>query len=318
MRGTILSVLLALGAAAAIAAVAVAGNHEPKHGPPTTAVSGSFSLNNTREAMPVFSAANIGPGDSARGTVTIGNEGEEEIAVTLAEHDLLDTPGAGGGVLSQRLALRVEDLSAARSVYAGPLAAMQPRSLGRLAPSASREYEFVATLPESGASAAAENALQDSSTSVAFSWTATAASPGEPAPEGGEDGGGPSGQVRADATSAPPPVAPHFRVHIVRYRPTLRNGRLIVWVRCNQPCRVRSRARFRAPGHLGALRPTARHAQRRRFGARTRRLALRVAGSHWRLRPAAGPVTVRLVVLARNRGGERASAAKLLRLRAAR
>ena len=170
MHRATLIVYLALAAVAAIAAAA-ARNDESTQSSIVTETSGSFSLANSHEGMPVFSAANIGPGDSAKGTVTIANRGSEAIAVTLTRRDLNDVPGTGGGVLSQRLSL---EITAGPSViYAGALTAMQPRSLGTLAPGASRQYEFVATLPNGRRSGAGtENALQGASMSVTYSWTA--------------------------------------------------------------------------------------------------------------------------------------------------
>jgi len=180
MRRATLIVYLALAAVAAITAAA-ARNDESSRGPIVTETSGSFALANSREGMPIFTATNIGPGDSAKGTATIANEGSEAIAVALTQRDLTDTPGTGGGVLSQRLTLKIT--AGPSVIYAGPLAAMQPQQLGALAPGASRRYEFVATLPGDGVpSAATENAVQGASTSVTYSWTAseTPPTPGTP------------------------------------------------------------------------------------------------------------------------------------------
>lgn len=307
MRKATLAAYLGLAAAAAIAAGAVR-NDEPDRAAIATEVRGSFSFANSREAMPVFTATNIGPGDSAEGTVEITNEGSEAIAVTLAKRDLLDTPGSGGGILSQRLVLRISGPASASSIYEGPLATMQPLSLGRLGPGTSRRYEFVATLPESGITSAGENALQSASTSVAYSWT-TQAAPEDPSPATPNGSGLP-------LVSSPSPAATKLplAVRIVGYRNTLRNGRLIVWARCNQACRVKSSARFLGQGHAARLRPTARHAQRRRFGARTRRLSLPMPGDLHRLLSSAKP-RVRIVVIARNRDGNSAKASKLLHLK---
>jgi hypothetical protein len=105
-------------------------------------------------------------------------------------------------------------------------------------------------------------------------------------------------------------------VRIVGYRDRLRNGRLIAWVHCNQACRVQSHARLSGVGRGGGLRPTARHAQRRRFGARTRRISLPVPPERRDLLSAADQ-RVRIFVIARNRQGERAAASKLMDLRGA-
>jgi len=174
MRRATLIVYLALAAVAAIAAAA-ARNDESSRASIVTETSGSFSLANSREDMPIFTAADIGPGSSVKGTVEIANEGSEAIAVTLTQRNLSDMPGAGGGLLSQRLSLKIT--AGPTVIYAGPLAAMQPQRLGMLAPGASRRYEFVATLPDGGVTGAIENAVQGASTSVTYSWTASEAPP---------------------------------------------------------------------------------------------------------------------------------------------
>jgi hypothetical protein len=313
MHRATLIVYLALAAVAAIAAAA-ASNDEPAPDSVVTETGGSFSLANSREGMPVFTATNLGPGDSAKGTVEIANEGSEAIVVTLSQRNLTDVPGTSGGVLSQRLALKVKDLSSPSPVYEGPLASMQPRSLGRLAPGASRSYEFIATLPASGPASASDNAVQGASTSVAYSWTAGEA-PSAPEAPSASTGSSPTTTGSSSPTS-PSPLSPHLSVRIVDYRNTLRNDRLIVWVHCNQACRIGSRARLLGVGRGSDLRPTARHAQRRRFGARTRRISLPVPPERRDLLSAADQ-RVRIFVIARNRQGERATTSKLMNLRGA-
>src|SRR5690348_9823255 len=149
MRRATLIVYLALAAVAAIAAAA-ASNDESSPSSIVTETSGSFSFANSRESMPVFTAANIAPGGSTKGTVEITNERNETTAVTLSQRDLNDVPGTGGGVLSQRLLLKITAGSSV--IYMGSLAAMRPQQLGTLAPGASRQYEFIATLPVGGVS----------------------------------------------------------------------------------------------------------------------------------------------------------------------
>jgi hypothetical protein len=158
---------LALAAVAAIAAAA-ARNDEPARNFVVTETSGSFVPADAHDGTAIFTATDIAPGDNARGTVEIANEGSEAIIVTLSQRNLTAVPGSSGDVLSQRLTLKVKDLSLPNPVYEGPLAPMRPRSLGRLAPGASRSYEFIVTLPAS----ANANAFQGASVSVAYSWTA--------------------------------------------------------------------------------------------------------------------------------------------------
>lgn len=306
MRRATFVVYLALAGVAAIAAAA--GSHpDSSRSPIRTEVGGAFSFASSREGLPVFTASGIAPGDSTSGTVEVANEGSEPLALTLSQRDLVDVPGSGGGVLSQRLQLKVEETGSSRPTYEGPIATMQPRPLGLLAPGAERTYEFTATLPDGGAAtAAAENAVQGASTSVTYSWTAGAApasAPPSPAP------------ARPDAGGSPSAAAPsRIGVRLIDYRDTLRNGRIVAWVRCSQPCRVRSYARFLAPRLPDDLPATAHHAQRRRFGARTRRLAVRVPARQRRLLLNASKPKVLLVVTAHAKNGGRARRTGMLRL----
>lgn len=311
MRAAILLALLALAGAAAIALGAV-GEDRSRGEPLVTAAAGSFSLANSRDGMPVFTATGIAPGESAAGTVEIANEGEEAIDLTLSQRDLVDAPGSGGGVLSQRLGLRIEETTSTVPVYQGPLATMPPLALGRLAPGASRTFGFVATLPEGGApGAAAENAVQGASTSVTYTWMADASPPSaEPAPTPALSA------PPAPGTSPPPPArSSRLSVRIVRYRQAIRRGRLLAWARCNRACQVTPHASFSAPKHLGRLRARPNRLPRRHFSARTQRLVLVVPpGPRRKLSAATGRPRVRVTIIARDSSGEKARTSKLLRL----
>ncbi len=97
------------------------------------AAAGSFSFANSRDGMPIFSATGIAPGDSVSGKVEIANDGELPGELVVAQHDVEDTPGPGGGELSGRLTLRIADVTAPANpvtVYAGPLAPMPARAGG--------------------------------------------------------------------------------------------------------------------------------------------------------------------------------------------
>lgn len=137
---------------------------------------GSLSLSNSKEGQAVFRAAAMRPGDEASGTVTIGNTGSVAGALNVAPAGLLDTPGAGGGRLSDRLQLLVIDVTDVQrpvTVYTGALRAMGAVGLGSLAPGARRSYLFVAKM----APGAGDNAFQGATLSAAFEWNAVGASP---------------------------------------------------------------------------------------------------------------------------------------------
>jgi hypothetical protein len=110
--------------------------------------------------------------------VTIGNTGTVAGTLVLSASDLTDTPGPGGGALSQIVDLRIEDVTSAISepIYDGKLAPMPQQSLGSLAPGETRTYRFKAGL----SSGTDDNPYQGASTSVSYDWTLTEASPATP------------------------------------------------------------------------------------------------------------------------------------------
>lgn len=303
MRGTSIVIYLTLAATATAAAVS-ADDHA---GAPSTAVAvgGSFSITNSRDGTPIFTVTDLAPGDNASGTVEIANAGTETGELTLTQHDLFDTPGLGGGTLSEHLAMQVRDITVPTNpapVYTGPLASMPPRSLGLLAPEEARSFEFVATLPDGGSSSPdEENSVQGASTSVTYRWTVT------------ED--------VATPEASPPPVAPAsgssstpsspsgLHLRILRIDRTIRHGRLVVMARCDRPCRIRPRGRVRVPRHAASsarLRPTSRP----RFAAGPQRVTMAMATGRRELRafPIGGlPLRVHIVLSAVDRTGDHAT-----------
>ena len=314
MRALSLLVFLAL-AGSATAAVLRSGG-EPRAQASAVAAEGSFSFANSRDGMPIFSATGIAPGDSVSGTVEIADTGTEPGELTLAQHDVADVPGPRGGELSQRLALRVTDVTAPTSpvtVYAGPLAPMPPQPAGALEPGASRTYEFVATLPES---AGAQNDVQGASASVAYSWTAgevTASPTPTPSPIPGQP---PSSSPSSSNGSAPAPASLHLTITRVQRR--IRHGRLLVRAGCDRPCAISARGRLRVRSASGNRRGKLSLPRPPRFAAGTQRLSIPLPGHlrHWlQTHPERLRAKVRLVLVARDRAGELATAKRALRLR---
>ncbi len=319
MRAASLLVFLAL-AGSATAAV-VGGGGEPAAAARAVAAEGSFGFASSREGMPIFSASGIAPGDSVGGTVEIANDGELAGELVVAQHDVEDTPGPGGGELSGRLMLRIADVTAPASpitVYAGPLATMPPRPAGVLEPGASRTYEFTATLPEAGPGGGAQNDVQGASTSVAYTWTAgeVTASPA-PAPPAGPAPGQPPSSAPVSPASTAPTAAP-LRLKITRVRHRLRQGRLVVWARCNSACAIAARGRLRARGTGSQRAATLRPGSRPRFATGEQRLAVRVPPRlrRW-LQASSGPLraNVRLSLFARSPAGERAAVHRVVYVR---
>jgi hypothetical protein len=140
----------------------------------TAGAGGSLTLSNSREGSAILALGGMRPGDSADGTVTIGNTGTVPGDLLLSTSNRVDTPGPGGGALSGRLDLVVTEVTNPGSpvtIYSGKLAALQRSALGTLAPGASRTYDFHVEFPDLGRGT--ENAYQGSSLSAQFDWTAT-------------------------------------------------------------------------------------------------------------------------------------------------
>jgi len=199
-------------------------------------------VTNSDDGQPIFAATNIAPGGSADGTVTIEDTGSAAAALVLHRGDIVDSPGLGGGLLSDRLRLTVADITvpgASRTVYSGPLATMADQPAGELEPGEARTFEFTATLPDTGEPSFV-NAVQGASTTVAYAWIAT---------EAGDGGGGSTGK------SGPGDVVAGQRavleLTVPKVRRALRAGRLVAWTNCDEACRltVSGRLRAAAAGH---------------------------------------------------------------------
>ena len=141
---------------------------------------GALSLTNSKEGSAIFHAAAMRPGEEASGSVTITNTGTVTGALTLTPAAPTDTPGTGGGRLSNRLELLVIDVTTVTTpvtVYAGTLEQMDPTDVGALLPGQHRTYLFVASLRPSGA---ADNAFQGAALTTGFTWSATGAAAATP------------------------------------------------------------------------------------------------------------------------------------------
>ncbi|HKO39306.1 MAG TPA: hypothetical protein VJU14_13155, partial [Solirubrobacterales bacterium] len=167
-----------------------AGGWHPLSGAPQVRASaeGSMALTNSDGEGAIFSLADIAPGSTGAGEVTIGNGGTAPGTLALASTGLSDDPGRYGGLLSQRLALRIEDVSSgtAEEVYSGGLATMPELELGTLADGESRTYRFLVTMLDGGAPSSPfvdDNLYQQASTGIGYRWTLTEVEGGPPEPE---------------------------------------------------------------------------------------------------------------------------------------
>lgn len=153
----------------------------PQHKLQLTSASGAVSISNSQEGQAILQAQPMLPGQTSTGTVRLANTGDGPESLVLDAGTPVDRPGPGGGHLSVRLRLRVDDVTSgsAQTVYDGALTGLHLADLGTWQKDESRTYRFVVSFPDGGANGA-DNAYQGSSASIAFTWTAGAAGPSAP------------------------------------------------------------------------------------------------------------------------------------------
>jgi Ca2+-binding RTX toxin-like protein len=137
---------------------------------------GSLSLTDSDQEGAIFDLANMGPGETGQGEVTISNTGTMPGALSLGSIGLTDSPGRYGGTLSERLLLQLENVSSgtASAVYSGQLGAMPELDLGVLAAGGSRTYRFLVTMLDGGAPSSPfvdDNVYQRATTGIGYRWT---------------------------------------------------------------------------------------------------------------------------------------------------
>lgn len=173
---------------------------------------GSMALTDSRGEGAIFDLDNIAPGGSGVGEVTITNSGTAPGALSLASTGLSDDPGRYGGLLSQRLTLRVENITAGplKEVYSGGIAPMPELQLGTLTSGQSRTYRFVVSMLDGGAPSSPfvdDNVYQQASTGIAYRWTLTETEGGDPEP-GPEPPTSPSPSAPPGPAPTPAPASP--------------------------------------------------------------------------------------------------------------
>ncbi len=164
--GPLVTLTLALGT---IGLVFAAPGRGEEARPYTLAASGVATVGNSLAGGAVVSAAGVRPGDSASGSVRIGNEGDAPGRFSVAATAISDTPGAGGVKLSERVVLVIGDASG--ELYSGPPAGLAGLDLGTFAAGAARDYSITLVWPRG----AGDNAYQGAALTLALEWTATSA-----------------------------------------------------------------------------------------------------------------------------------------------
>jgi spore coat-associated protein N len=178
----VLFMSLAMALGAVCLAFAAPGRDAPGTMIELDNVSGAVSIANSRDAQALFSATSMRPGEGVSGTVTIGNSGDVNGAFSVRAAGVVDTPGPNGGLLSERVDLRLFDVTGSGPpvpVFTGHPADLDGVDLGTFAPGEERDYLFTATLPDRGVN---DNDYQGAGLSLGFEWRATGAATPTPTP----------------------------------------------------------------------------------------------------------------------------------------
>jgi hypothetical protein len=175
-------------------------------------------------------ARNLAPGGAQSGEVTVTNAGDASGGFALSASDLTDA----GPPLSGLLELAVDDVTAGRGVYSGPLSGVGTVALGMLAQGEAHRYRFTVRFP-GGRPDSVDNPYQGASTSVTFVWSATAVATSGSGPS--VPSGTPAGTSAAPVTAAGTGRTPRSAIGAA-YRQTGAHGRVTTWVSCEATCRI--------------------------------------------------------------------------------
>jgi spore coat-associated protein N len=177
---------------------------------------GDLQLSNSQEGQAIFQASGLAPGRSVTGTVRLTNSGTLPGDLTLQQLDVTDSPGLGGGLLSNVVSLAITDVTGGSSipVFSGQLGGLGSRPLGAIGPGEARTFRFTASLPDM------DNAFAGSGLTVHYAWNATA------------DGGGPGPSEQPVAT---------FKLNSKKL---LKRHILDVTASCNISCRITAQAQL--------------------------------------------------------------------------
>jgi hypothetical protein len=244
--------VIAVAAALLMVLGAVAGgalaHDRPAQMKRMAAADGVLSLSNSLDDGAVITARGLLPGQSATGTVTIGNAGEVDGTLGLARTWIDDAPGPNGGRLSDVLTLLIEDISAARprEVLYGEVGGLERMALERLPAGVRRTYRFTVGFPDSGPHGA-DNAYIGSALRMDYEWRAEplpaaaatpvptpvatpVTTPVAPAPVQGRSG--------APTPVTAPKAAPRITIRVPHQR-VVHTDAVRLFARCDVSCRVR-------------------------------------------------------------------------------
>jgi hypothetical protein len=173
--GALAALLVAVGSAVGSGALFTTQTVNPNN----TFSSGILHMTNDHAGTAILQIANMVPGDSQTGTVTIGNDGTVDGSNwTLTQTPGAETPGtdpgdtSSHGTLSSRLHLTITNTTTSQNVYDGTLAGFTSASLSAVPHGGSNSYSFTVSFPPS----ANDNAFEGGSVDETYSWAATAGS----------------------------------------------------------------------------------------------------------------------------------------------
>jgi hypothetical protein len=174
-------------AALVVAVAALTGRPDAKGDVPKVDVinqAGTVEISNSLEGLPIVAVANLEPGETASGQVTLQNTGTARGHFYLAPLDLVSDPGAGGATLADNLIVRVRltKNGVTSGKYGGLLSKMGTVTAGRFSPGESGTYEFQVTAKNTGIPARptisrpvrGDNKYQGTDSSVTFGWSTSA------------------------------------------------------------------------------------------------------------------------------------------------
>jgi spore coat-associated protein N len=178
-----LNVILIL-AALAIALAALVGSPDAnRDAPPLDVINrtGNVEITNSREGLPIISVANLKPGQTASGQVTLQNTGTARGNFYLAPLDLVSPVGPGGATLADNLNVRVTftKSGATSTKFKGLLSKMGTITAGNFRPGESGTYTFQVEAKNTGIPAPptlsrpvrGDNKYQGTSATVTFGWS---------------------------------------------------------------------------------------------------------------------------------------------------
>jgi hypothetical protein len=254
--GAVVPVVAAL---LALTGVASAGPRDAELG--RLSADGPLTLSATRDGVALLHGERLLPGQSVTGMVTLTNLGEKAGTLELTIDDVLDTPGALGGRLSNVMRLRLEDLTSGRAPIETALTRSAPLSLGTVPGGQGRTYRVTALFPDGGRPAGpalGDNLLKGSRIELALRWqlseddpvaTPTPAptqTPAQPKPKPTQPKPAPPVAPPAvtpapGPTPAPRPALVHLRVPAQR---VIKPRKLAVYAMCEVKCKLRFSAKI--------------------------------------------------------------------------